>query len=414
MIPFTLVALLITAIALILMVLPLLRTRNTISYERQAQNIHYAKERLNELEEQLKNASISATDYEALKLEIEATLAHDIELSKEQGNGVVAPQRSNKLTILLLCACLPVAAAGFYLLTGTPESLNLQTAVDQPSGEQINNMVATIEKRLAEKPNDPEGWAILSRTYLSLRRYRDAAAGYKKLIEVGGESATAYASLADATALMAGGNMVGEPMTYAKKALSIDPDNRQALWLAGLGASQLGDAKQTRQLWGRLLPLLDSLPEQQQELREIIAQTFNDQSASELTINPTNSAESSAPPNAPSSGLTINVQLAPEQRSQTQPQDLVFVFARAQQGPPAPLAVKRLTVADLPMTVTLDDSNAMVPQFKLSLFEDVLVSARVARSGNPVAQTGDIQSAVVETKNNAKGEIQLIISDTVQ
>jgi len=105
---FILIAIIITIIAFFLLVFPLIRTRNTISYERHAQNIHYARERLQELEEQLKNATISATDYEALKLEIETTLAHDIDLaSRTKLNQTVPAKRSNKLLISLLGVCLP-------------------------------------------------------------------------------------------------------------------------------------------------------------------------------------------------------------------------------------------------------------------------------------------------------------------
>jgi len=94
--------------------------------------------------------------------------------------------------------------------------------------------------------------------------------------------------------------------------------------------------------------------------------------------------------------------------------DLVFVFARSKNGPPAPLAVKRLRVADLPTTVTLSDADAMIEQLRLSLVDNVLVSARVAKSGNPVAQAGDIQSELVATTNDSNHEIKLVISTIVE
>ena len=94
MVTFILAAILIVLATLALLVWPLLFTRNTFSYARHAQNIHYAKERLAELEEQLKNAAISATDYEALKLEIESTLAEDIDLANsESSENTVLPRR---------------------------------------------------------------------------------------------------------------------------------------------------------------------------------------------------------------------------------------------------------------------------------------------------------------------------------
>jgi len=90
------------------------------------------------------------------------------------------------------------------------------------------------------------------------------------------------------------------------------------------------------------------------------------------------------------------------------------VFARGQNGrPPAPLAVKRLNASDLPVQITLSDADAMVPQFKLSLFEDIEVTARVSKSGDPIAQAGDMQSLPVKLKNSDTKTFEVVISEIV-
>lgn len=412
---FIIAAAIITLIALGILVLPLLRTRNTVSYERQAQNIHYAKERQEELEAQLKNASISATDYEALKLEIESTLAHDIDIAnnstEKQTDG---PRQSNKLVITLLAIFLPISALGFYLIVGTPESIN-PVSQAQPSQDQIQNLVSGLEKRLEETPNDLEGWQLLSQTYLTLGRYADAQRGYQRVLELGGETAHAYASLADATALASDGQITDEVSKYVQRALAINRDNRQALWLAGLGAAQIGDQVTAKTYWNRLVPLLDDAPQQQEELRTIIRDNFGDQPSDNIASQeqPIQSPASEAT-TAPQTGLTVKVSLGSEVAQLADANDFVFIFAKAKQGPPAPLAVKRLRVADLPTTVTLSDSDAMVAPMTLSKFEDVVISARVSKSGQPIAQTGDLQSKIVATKNTATETIELTISAIVK
>ncbi|MBL4671321.1 MAG: c-type cytochrome biogenesis protein CcmI [Arenicella sp.] len=413
MTPFIIAAAVITLIALGILIMPLLRTRNTVSYERQAQNIHYAKERLEELEAQLKNASISATDYEALKLEIESTLAHDIDIANNSNDTQVAsPRRSNKLAIGLLSVFLPLSALGFYLIVGTPEAID-PVSEARPSQKQVDDLIADIETRLDENPNDLEGWQVLSQTYLSLGRYSDAKKAYQRVLTLGGETAFSYASLADATALAAGGQITEEASEYIQRALTIDPDNSQALWLAGLGAAQSGDQVMAKQHWSRLAPLLDDSPQQQQELRDIIRDNFGDSSvdqvASQHVATATPTAEISA-----QTGLTVMVSLNPEISQLADANDFVFIFAKASQGPPAPLAVKRLRVADLPTTVTLSDSDAMVAPMTLSKFEDVVVSARISKSGQPVAQAGDLQSDIVPTKNTNTETINLNISNIVK
>ncbi|MCY1421465.1 hypothetical protein D9M71_371220 [compost metagenome] len=77
--------------------------------------------------------------------------------------------------------------------------------------------------------------------------------------------------------------------------------------------------------------------------------------------------------------------LAAELKDKVQPGDSVFIFARATSGPPMPLAVKRMTVADLPVEVSLSDADAMMPQLKLSNFPQVQLVARISRSGNATA-----------------------------
>lgn len=414
MTPFIIAAAVITIIALGILILPLLRTRNTVSFERQAQNIHYAKERLEELEEQLKNASISANDYEALKSEIESTLAHDIDIANNSETEQVAgPRKSNKLAIGLITVFLPLSAFGFYLMVGTPEAINL-TSEPRQHHAQVDDYIGGLERRLEEAPNDLEGWQLLSQTYLALGRYEEAKQGYQRVLSLGGEAAHVYASLADATALSAGGQVTQEASGYIQRALTMQPNNRQALWLAGLAAMQIGDELSAKRHWTRLLPLLDDAPQQQQELTKIIEDTFTNQTlestaAKELSKDPINNAAATT-----ASGLTIEISLDAAVSQLADANDFVFIFAKAEQGPPAPLAVKRIQVADLPTTITLSDADAMVASMALSKFENVVVSARVSKSGQPIAQTGDLQSDAIATKNTATKAIKLTISNIVK
>jgi cytochrome c-type biogenesis protein CcmH len=412
MTPFIITAAVITLIALGILILPLLRTRNTISYERQAQNIHYAKERLEELEGQLKNASISANDYEALKLEIESTLAHDIDIANNsEPEQVAGPRQSNKLAIGLIGIFLPLSALGFYLMVGTPEAI-LPASQSNPTHAQVADYIGDLEKRLEETPNDLEGWQMLSQTYLSLGRYADAKRGYQRVLTLGGEAAHVYASLADATALAGGGQINEEASGYIQRALTIQPNNRQALWLAGLAAAQSGDETTAKAHWTRLVPLWDEAPQQQQELRKILQENFGAPKTENLAAQASTTDAPTA--TSPSTGLVVKVSLGAKVSQLADSNDFVFIFARAEQGPPAPLAVKRLRVADLPTTVTLSDADAMVAPMMLSKFENVVVTARVSKSGQPVAQAGDLQSDVIPSKNTATEPIQLTISNIVK
>jgi len=427
MVTFVLAATLLILATLALLVWPLLFTRNTFSYARHAQNIHYAKERLAELEQQLKNASISATDYEALKVEIETTLAQDIDLANaEQSETSALPRRPNKAAITALCLFVPLGAAAFYTYVGTPEALDPKRLVaakgsaqqeGQPSAQEIRQMISSLEQRMIETPDDMQGWALLSRTYLALGQYAKATNSLRRVLELGGESADTYASLADAIALAASGNMQGEPTLFADKALALNPRNRQALWLRGLAAVQAGDSAVAKKHWGLLLTVLADQPEQQAELKSIMADALGANALNESALSQNTSQASSAQSDNQAKaiqGIKVTISIAPEIADKLNPQDPVFVFARAVNGPRAPLAAKRLVVADLPANVTLSDQDAMVPQFKMSLFQDITISARVSKSGQPIAQAGDYESSAVQAKSDQSEEINLSVSQLVE
>ena len=87
------------------------------------------------------------------------------------------------------------------------------------------------------------------------------------------------------------------------------------------------------------------------------------------------------------------------------------MFARAASGPRMPLAIVRKTVADLPLTVRLDDSMAMTPAMKLSAFPQVVVGARISRAGTAMPQAGDVQGFSQPVKPGAAETVQVLINE---
>jgi cytochrome c-type biogenesis protein CcmH len=121
----------------------------------------------------------------------------------------------------------------------------------------------------------------------------------------------------------------------------------------------------------------------------------------------------SAAPAAGGARISGEVSLAPELMRQAKPDESVFIFARAVDGPPLPLAVIRTTVQALPLRFTLDDSSSMAPGAKLSMHRQVVVSARVSRSGDAKPQPGDLVGSVQPVNVGATG-VKVLISDVVR
>ena len=115
-------------------------------------------------------------------------------------------------------------------------------------------------------------------------------------------------------------------------------------------------------------------------------------------------------------GVSGTVTLAPALNAKVKPDDVVFVFARAAQvaeGPRMPLAILKRKVSELPLKFTLDDSMAMSPAAKISTTPQVIVGARISKSGEAMPRAGDLQGASAPVKNDASG-VAVVIDTEVQ
>ena len=107
--------------------------------------------------------------------------------------------------------------------------------------------------------------------------------------------------------------------------------------------------------------------------------------------------------------MRVQVEITPELARRASPSDVLYVFARAEQGPPIPLAVSRHSVAELPLTVTLDDSMAMAPQLRLSKFPSVVVGARISKSGSATPSSGDLQGHSAPLSPSGETPVSVVI-----
>ena len=115
----------------------------------------------------------------------------------------------------------------------------------------------------------------------------------------------------------------------------------------------------------------------------------------------------------PARSIKVTVRLSPALASKTAPGDTVFILARAAQGPRMPLAIVRKQVRELPVTVTLDDSMAMMPEMKMSSFPDLVIGARVSKSGDAIPAPGDLEGYAPPLKAGASGPVEVVIASVV-
>ena len=251
---------------------------------------------------------------------------------------------------------------------------------------------------------------MLARSYMSLEQFDKAVGAYEKLHALVGDNPEVLVRYADALAMTQNRKISGKPYALIKTALEQDPANAQANWMAGLAEEELGNYSAALKHWQTVRPLLTTQPQLLQTLDSMIARAKSQISG--VAVAPL-AVEQPAVKTAVSEKITVSVELSPELAAMAQPADTVFIFAQAMQGPPMPLAVSRQQVKDLPITVTLDDSMAMMPQMKLSAYEQVKVGARVSKSGQAMPSSGDLSGSVDSIKPGQDEPVRILINQKI-
>ena len=384
------------AVAVLAWVLrPLLSRKNAEAPSRNAANVAIYRDQLRELEADLAAGTLAREDYERARAELEARALQDV----GQPEGTPARKLDGLRDSLrgrraawTLGAALPLATLALYLLVGNPAAIDRE-AERHASVQQVEAMVARLAVRLRENPDDVNGWKLLGRSYGVMGRYAEAADAYAKAAVRAPRDAQLLADLADVLGMARGQSLQGEPEQLALRALEIEPGNLKALALAGSAAFERKDFAAAAAYWERMLAYVEPGSEDARAIQQNVAEARSLQKQEQKP-------QPQEPPPVAGPGVRGTVSLAPKLKEKAAPEDTVFVFARAAEGPPMPLAVARVRVRDLPYRFVLDDSMAMSPAMKLSSFPKVVVAARVSKSGTATAQPGDLQGASAPVKND--------------
>ena len=320
-------------------------------------------------------------------------------LSVARENGVSVVTNPFKVLALVLTIIIPLASIGIYWKVGNRQALVQQQSVfseQQFGGANFASDLKALEDKVASQPDDAESWLSLARAYSEMERFTDAVRAYEKLTQIVPNEAQLWADYADVQAMTAGKTLKGKPTQLLNKALTMDPNNFKALALAGSAAMERGDFASTVRYWEQLEKLLPVDDENTKIVKAGIqnARAFMAQKNGTKQPAQTQRATAEKHESVMGSGkesITGTVILSDELKVKASPEDTVFVLVRAASGPKMPLAIVRKQVKDLPLNFTLDDSTSMSPQMKVSNFDQVVVIARVSKSGNAITQPGDMQ-----------------------
>ena len=343
-------------------------------------------------------------------------------------------------TVLALCLMLPVCAVLLYGSLGTPLGLDpaalARSAPDEgPNAtvtpEKIAQMVGQLERRLQDEPNNVDAWVMLARLQRSQEKFAASDKSFAKALSLTPDDDLAI-ERAEVLAQIQGGDFSGEPWAVINRILKANPNQNNALLLAGSASFAEGRFAQAIQYWERVRA---SLPPQSEDLNALdsaLAQARErlapgrasaqlpdsgrasaqspDTGRTSAQSAPSGgiSAQPASPPSVSNARIAGRVSLAPELVAQTSPSDTVFIYATPAQGGRMPLAIVRTTVAALPFDFVLDDSQAMGPQSKLSSASEVVLKARISKTGQAMAQPGELGVSLGPIKNPSN-QLSLVI-----
>jgi cytochrome c-type biogenesis protein CcmH len=398
---FMLLTVIMAVIVVIFLLWPLFSKKEQLNrVKRDAVNIESAAARLSELKLELEDGLINEKQFQYYQRELETValedLSHSLAIKTQDRKG-------NKILAFIVALIVPLFSFATYNQLGNEMAFSEQnTQITNESAlatEEIEKMLAVLEKNVQENPDDIEGRIALGQVYIELERYSDATIVFRELNQLRPNEPDILVNFAEVLARSHGNRLSGKPTELLYQALKIAPKHGRALWLAGFAEQQVDNKAGALTHWRNLLTGMETDSEAYQQLENLIYEVDGVESTSKTVITDQTSDTKQS--------LQVKVSLLPELLAKVDPETTMFIYARASEGPPMPLAVYRGLAKELPVTVTLDDSMAMMPQMSLSNFQKVIVGARLSSNGQPQGQSGDYegQSAVIKVSTNSVVEI---------
>ena len=397
---FWIIASLLTLLVVGSLLRPLLRSTTVPAGGQQEAELDVYRQQFAELEQDRNNQILTDEQYQRDKRELERRV---LEEADQPVVKPVAVRRTlnTKAVAMVLALTIPTVSALLYWKLGNQAAIE-HPAVSVMSGQGdgephlatggLDALADRLKQRLEQNPADGVGWALLARSYAELGRHAEAVPIYEKAMALIPDDAQLLADYADALGVLHGRRLEGKPEALIKQALKIDPSNVKALMLAGTVAFDRKDFAQAATYWEQARANLP--PDVEGEVAQGLAGGIEEARALAGGGGmPVASAAQASPAKAgqPGRAITGTVTLAANVAGKGSPADTLFVFAKAVDGPPMPVAIVRATKGDLPFSFRLDDSNSPMPARKLSEAGTVVIVARLSKSGEATPKSGDLQ-----------------------
>lgn len=452
------VAVLMVLVALAFVLVPLLRQSRGASggaaISQAGSNVAVLKAQKHEIEDDFAKGMLTAEERDAALAELSHRIVDEVPADEAAMRGPVASPNRPWLVIGILALAIPVASGVLYATWGASHVLRMDKVPVQAAGAadhgeagdspqmsdaKIVEMVDTLAKKMEQNPGDPKGWVLLARSQAALGRMPAALAAYERAAALLPKDAQILADYADTLVISQQGRFEGKPMEVIKRALVADPNHLKALALAGTAEMRFGNKDASIRHWEKIKSLLPKDSDDFRQVEAIIVEVrtgkppemvadaggkSNPHAAGMPAAPAAPTAPPPASPGTPAAAapaatgakVTGQVSLAPDMASKLAPGDVLFILARAKSGPRMPLAVQRIAgpkAADFPKAFELTDAMAMAPGMSLSSFPEVVIEARISKTGNAQLQPGDLSGASEAVKPGA-ANVKVVVSNVVK
>jgi len=357
---------------------------------RAEKNSEVYKDHVKDLEKTLVRGEIDQGELEGLKKDLEQTMVEENTMAADESERPIISSFKSRIPVLTLVFALPIFSLAVYMSIGAKkdwEIYRMATARTQVSPDESKKvsteLILALQDRVKEKPENAQNWYLLAATAVEEGLYEEGVRAFRSVLTIQPNAPKARAELAQALFLRAGNTITPEVRQHTQEALQVSPNMPTALGLAGIDAYQSGEYQIAMDYWQKALVQLDPTSTAAQALTGGIARA-------RLAVSETGDAISKKT----AAGLALSIKVSLDKKNvDARPEDAVFVYARAWQGPKMPLAIKKIKVADLPADVTLDETMSMTPGMNLGSFSQVEIVARISSSGSAISQPGDWQAS---------------------
>ncbi len=416
---------LLTLLAVAFVALPFLSKERiqSLTYNANSELIAIYHQRLGELANDLANQRIDQANHDESVIELKRRLLN--ELSPEKS---LMSKGNNRIFALTGSAFLIAFTAIFYTATGSQQQLqNWHSAMDNlpaygeravmQKGEpltqnELQAFALGLRTKLDQSGDDQVAWMLLGRVAMSLNEYDMAQQSFDKVLRLDPDNMPVLISYSQVLLLEGSEANMTRAAGMLSKVLKDDPTNLDAISLLALIAYERHDWLQAKSAFEVLLNSMDEqdsrygmIAQRITEIEQNISAENTQQQVQQSSDEDNNAVQTSA--------IKITVNLAPQFTDKLPTQGTLFVFAKAANGPPMPLAVVKLTDYSFPIEVQLSDSNAMVAGLTLSSVNKIILTARISKDASVMPSTGELEGRSDVLERSQTKAYDLLINELI-